>query len=109
MKRTLSLILAIAMIVGMLPTFALAADTDEPGIIEFNFTAEAVANNTSLSNVDMRLMKKYTQLDRTVSTGAWMYSGICHRMDGYMMYASKDGGTTFRAAKTNLGNNAFIL
>ena len=112
MKRILSLILACAMVIGILPAIALTAgaeDTEELTPVVYSFIAEAVAGNTAASNVDMRLMKSYTQLDSSVSTGAWMYSGICHRMDGYTMYADKDGGATFRAAKTNLGNNAFIL
>ncbi len=112
MKRILSVILALSMLIGLLPGVVLTAgaeDSEELAPIVYSFIAEAVAGNTSAANVDMRLMKNYTQLDSTISTGAWMYSGICHRMDGYMMYADKDGGTTFRAAKTNLGNNAFIL
>ncbi len=95
---------------GMLSKLTLASeDAVETAPVVYSFIAEAVAGNTSASNVDMRLMKNYTQLDTTISTGEWMYSGFCHRMDGYTMYSDKDGGTTFRAATANLGNNAFIL
>ena len=95
---------------GMLSKLTLTSETAAaPQSSVYSFVAEAVANNTSAASVDMRLMKAYTQLDSTVSTGAWMYSGICNRMDGYTMYADKDGGATFRAATANLGNNAFIL
>ena len=51
MKRILSLILAVAMLVGMLPTFALAVDTDEPAPIVFDFACTVLLNkSTGASN-----------------------------------------------------------
>ncbi len=94
---------------GMLSKLTLTSDDAVSADSVYSFVAEAVSGNTSAANVDMRLMKKYDQLDRSISTGAWMYSGICHRMDGYTMAADASGGATFRAATSNLGNNAFIL
>jgi len=95
---------------GTLSKLTLTSNTaTEPKNPVYSFVAEAVNGNTAASDVDMRNMKKYTQLDTAVSTGEWMYSGICHRMDGYTMQADSLGGAMFRAQTANLGNNAFIL
>ncbi len=93
---------------GMLTKLTLTSeDAVEAAPVVYSFVAEAV--KAGVASQDMRFMKDYTQLDSSISTGAWMYSGFCHRMDGYTMYPDADGGATFRAAKGNLGNNAFIL
>ena len=95
--------------IGMLSKLTLTSEDATSADTVYSFVAEAVSGNSSGANVDMRNMKKYTQLDSSISTGAWMYSGFCHRMDGYTMAADASGGATFRAATSNLGNNAFIL
>ncbi|MBQ9986346.1 MAG: S-layer homology domain-containing protein [Oscillospiraceae bacterium] len=111
MKRVLSLLLAMVMLIGLLPsiTFAGAASADE---LVYNFTVSAIADE-SIINTDSKGTKSVqissvtntSQLNAEVSTGLWTYVA----RPGYYNGALYSGNVQARVDLANIPANGLVL
>ena len=83
-KRTLSLILAIAMLMSLLPTLTISAGAVEPHSLDYVFASNAftatVADYTDIPKIPDRT------LNREVSTGYWEFT--TRRSMGFGIYSA---------------------
>ena len=81
MKRALSLILSVAMLIGLLPAISLAGTAAEaPDTIVYDFTVSAISDESIIStdskgvqSAQFSNVTETSQLNASVSTGLWTY------------------------------------
>ena len=115
MKRILSFVLAIAMVIGLLPSIAFAADavtTAENPVYSFTVGAISdetiidVANDTNKTkSVQLKKVTSPSQINESVSSGIWTY----YAMPGCYGGALYSGNIQARVDLANIDNNGFVL
>ena len=113
MKRALSLILSVAMLIGLLPAVSFAADKREaPSTIVFDFTVGAVADESIIvtddkntKSVQFDKVTETSQLNASVSSGLWTYVA----KPGFVSGALYAGNIQARVNPANIGKNGIVL
>ena len=117
MKRVLSLLLTVTMLIGLMPNISLvtasAASTDT---LVYNFTVSAISDESIINtdakgnkSVEVGKVTSSSQLDASVSTGAWTYVerpglySTANLMGSYLQYSATS------KANAVLGKNALAL